>query len=234
MRESFIPELGFINDNYCKANFINKMEYLMKFNDRLDNAGITNEQIKYYWKTFVKGHHRNWQRRKFDSVWWFCKRKNGAIIPLSKYTVIRHLLGEYWIAKEMAGKTDYFVIDLDFDSENPLGNRYDVITKIFPNPIPLRSSESGGIHLYYFLDWMYWKTEIPKMIMGLLTKNGISLSPGFIELFPGTINHLRLPLGMDSVILAPKTLLPLNLSLSESIEYIREFSTMNKINLYGL
>lgn len=133
----------------------------------------------------------------------------------------------------MPGKSDYFVIDLDYEFSNSIEARYAQVVSILGPPIPITSSASRGVHLYYFLREDAWRPEISKAVKKVLTNAGVILRPGYCELFPGTIDHLRLPLGRGSVVLNVTTMAPLGLNLADSIKYFisnRQLATINPFN----
>jgi hypothetical protein len=77
-------------------------------------------------------------------------------------------------------------------------------------PLIFRSSWSHGVHAYLFLDGDYPSIEITDRVRGLLKTRGVLDSPILDHrLHPHRTHGLRLPLGLGSALLDPKTLRPM-------------------------
>jgi hypothetical protein len=206
------------------------MRKRIPFTNRLDELGITAEELQFYRDSFVKGNNRYWRNDGDIFGWRQIKRKDDQYVPLDKYAIAKHLQEEYWVARRMPGKTDYFCIDIDFDNDDSLIERYNSIISIIPNPLVVSSSYSGGLHLYYFLDKDEWRNQISEVISEWLISNNITIQPRKFELFPGSIDHLRLPFGLGSTVLNPDSLQPLGLSLKECLAAVKNHPRKSLIN----
>ncbi len=202
------------------------------FSKRLSDLGISDSDFELYMNLFVLVPGRVWLKKFRIFPWQHLKNIHAQKpIPLTKYHIAKHLQGEYWIARALPKYTDFFCIDLDCGisaaSLRDLNERYDRVRKLLGNPVVFQSSESGGLHLYYWTDYGL-KDFLGKVLNRFLSQNGLALKGGVIETFPGTIDHLRLPLGRDSHLLDPETLRPLGLPLKESLQYVKD----NKVSSY--
>lgn len=162
--------------------------------------------------------------------------------PISSAELIRHLEGEIVCAtgaapvdRSIVGEslgtghmTRWFVVDLDADAMGHHGagtlfTRYDAVCAIFGVPHLLhRSSDSGGLHLRYFLK--HW-TRLEDLrdprgrggtLNQLLHGHGLHEKPGSVEFYPrgkyqqSLGNRLRLPFGVGSRLLDPYDHSPLS------------------------
>jgi hypothetical protein len=76
--------------------------------------------------------------------------------------------------------------------------------------LAFRSSWSHGIHAYWFLDREHPSEAICARVRGLLDKAGLLDTPGLDErIHPDASSGLRLPLGLGSKLLNPRTLRPM-------------------------
>jgi hypothetical protein len=185
--------------------------------------GITQVEFEFYWNTFVQGWHRYWKKKNtgnpFDG-WFAANNRAGEPIPLDEYKIFHHLAGDYWTAKRPPGITDFFAIDVDVHDFGGLDERCHALIRTIGPGLVIRSSDSGGVHIYWGLPYKMSSKELGTLLEKILALAGLDIQLGFIETFPGSVPHLRLPLGRGSVILSPTTLRPLNLSLRHSIRYI--------------
>lgn len=192
------------------------------FKDRLAALEISEHEFQLYWDLVVQSKTRYWKRHSYERDWFQVQKGEDQVIPLDKYQVVRHLTGEFWIAKQAPGITDFFVIDLDYDEGSDIHERYRAVCGVFGVPVVVRSSNSMGLHLYYFLQYRMERFELGETIGLLLENAGVELSGGLVETFPGTIDHLRLPLGLDSLVLDPVNLQTVGLMPGDSIEWMAE------------
>ena len=185
----------------------------------LTELDITRKEFDFYWDTFVKYGKKYWVRKRYDENWYQVKR-NGIDIPLTQNAVLNHLKGNYWIGKQMPGKTGFFVIDLDFDIDTSLNKRFNMVTEVFPNPLIIQSSASKGLHLYYFLENEEYTDRLSMALQNKLIKRNIKPEGGKIEIFPGNCGSLRLPFGKDSTIIDPDTFHTVGYTLEESFTIV--------------
>jgi hypothetical protein len=196
------------------------------FSQRLAEIGMSQADFDYYEKTFVV--RRGDYYLKTESGW--IKGKKPEF--LTKYYIIRHLQKEIIVGRTSPDLINYFCIDLDNKNHLlSLRERYDTINRIFGCPLVIRSSSSGGLHLYYFIKT---KKGIDKKYLAALLRQifncaGVELTRGSYEIFPGIIHQLRLPLGVGSTLLDSNTLEPLDWDLHNQIEYISQYRKTNKI-----
>jgi len=111
------------------------------------------------------------------------------------------LRGCYWGAETRHG-----VIDIDIDSRYHNAQELTKLVYKFASVglilTPYQSSNSGGWHLYYFLDDWTPSGEIEQTIKEWLKTLGYVLQSGTLEVFPSG-NALRLPLQQGFAWLAP-------------------------------
>nr|MBC8193412.1 hypothetical protein [FCB group bacterium] len=171
----------------------------------------------YYWKIFV-GVSRRF-RRKYDpnrKGWPIAWNKAKNPYPIQYDDVLDHLKGKNWVSVEQRDFSPLFCIDIDFKAKN-FKKRYLDMVEILPNPLVVRSSESRGLHLYYFITNKASKRSIHESVKFLMASNGLMEKPGKYEIFPGVTTFLRLPFGEGSFLVDPITLESLNLDLYETI-----------------
>jgi hypothetical protein len=156
-----------------------------------------------------------------DSGW----RSAKIGVSLTHYQLLGHLKGDRWIATGarwnpsigLRGRhqTRSFVIDLDFGSD--LLDRFDTVSSLLGIPSLLfRSSHSGGLHAWYFLESavdlfrLKDKQGTGGAVAKLLRGGGIAERSGAVEIYPaGKLrngprgNRLRLPFGAESCLLDP-------------------------------
>ncbi|MCH7498177.1 MAG: hypothetical protein IH971_10040 [Candidatus Marinimicrobia bacterium] len=195
---------------------------------RLTQAGIGEDDLTYFIDTFVQPPGRYWYKSDYKSPWQFVKSKTGIPIGVKEYENLRHLVGDIWVAKCCPGKTDFICIDIDNKGPVPVMIRYIEVCSLFHVPaIVFRSSKSGGLHVYYFFPTKVWRDPLKNWL-----QNRISGLPQFdipLEYLPGNLDHLRLPLGRDSILLSPQTLEPMGLTLKESLDYIKQYRKQNEL-----
>jgi hypothetical protein len=123
----------------------------------------------------------------------------------------QHLEGRCWVAVTRADATRILSLDLDCkggpDPEGEMLKRYDRIRRIMPEPVVFQSSNSRGLHLYWFT-----AEEIPTepavtLLSRVLAEQGVQVGRGTCEVRPTTGQCLRLPLGAESALLMPDSLL---------------------------
>jgi hypothetical protein len=195
--------------------------------------GLTADELTLFFDILVKGNNQYWVKRLFDVEWRQPKTRRGGIIPLNEYILVRHLTGDFWIAKKAPGVTDFFAVDIDSHKYSDVKARYRAVANVFGPGLPIMSSCSGGIHAYWFLAKRTSATSLGSLIGELLMLGGIKSMPGFVETFPGTIDHLRLPLGKGSEILHHVNLESRGLTLCQSIRFIAENRSRFTVNLSG-
>jgi hypothetical protein len=143
-----------------------------------------------------------WIIRKENKGWKYRKYK-----PISNMEVVDHLNQQYHVG--IYRKTSsYFFLDLDNKSHPtkfilPLEERFTKVSSSFPvSPQIIQSSDSKGLHAYYFFDKSYLVDQIKPIIIRRLQRMGIILEDGQYELFPTFKgNGHRLPFGKDSFLL---------------------------------
>jgi hypothetical protein len=200
------------------------MAIQIKFKQRLANLKISLEEFDFFGNTFIKESHPFWIKQYEHSPWYQPKNRNKESFPINRYAVVRHLSQEYWVARDIPKETDFFCIDLDVHETESLYKLYEQIKIIIGIPLVFQSSKSGGLHLYYFLERSFKRKWLAVQLKQVFDNRHITLKPGLIETFPGfNHQHLRLPLGKDSVLLDPSNLSLISQSLQESIQYVKYY-----------
>jgi hypothetical protein len=96
-----------------------------------------------------------------------------------------------------AEKTRFAVLDIDAESKYHNTLQLERLTQILDEanlrPAVYQSSESGGWHLYLFLDDWEICADIEQVLRAWLTVNDFEIRGGTLEVFPSK-NGLRLPL----------------------------------------
>jgi hypothetical protein len=193
----------------------------MALGEKLQVLGISEEDFKFYSEVFIQ----NWQRymtMKDDEDWQVIKSKTGKFIKLHDHVVAYHLLGKYWLGV-LAPEVPWYLC-IDIDASHSLPSIYRIVRDWVPHPIVFQSSDSKGLHVYAFRDFDFpiRANKLIRITSTELKIRGVKMAPGICEVFPAPNKFLRLPLGKGSFLLDPNTLTPMNLSLGQSIKFIKE------------
>jgi len=192
----------------------------MSLNEKIEMLGISEEGFELYCQTFVK----NWSQYRIKETespgWYLVKSRTGRPVHLRREAIADHLYGKYWVSIFAPEVPRYLPFDID---QSPAQLQiYRAITYWANDLLTFRSSETGGLHAYVFLPPAFpirWD-KLLKITEIELRKMGIELAPGTCELPLNPKLSLRLPLGRQSCLVHPKTLLPLDLNLGDAINYI--------------
>ena len=168
---------------------------------------ITPEHIRIYSDWFVD------ERSHFH-----CKYLDGERFPhrprrLTDNDIERHLRGDFWVAVLRAPSTRILAVDLDAkggstEARRAMLKRYRIITEILAPSLVVRSSTSGGLHLYWFLTDAVNTTSLVAIVARRFREAGLDVKSAAVEIRPTTTQCLRLPLGRGSMLLQPNTLEP--------------------------
>lgn len=139
---------------------------------------------------------------------------------LSRKKLSEYFADTYYIAgKRFNGRTSYLLIDVDACSpyHPEMGDRFGDLLEALEGvglvrPVIVRSSDSGGLHLYFPLGEQVKTWWTAKQLHDYLLHQGFTLRGGTLELFPNPkekeaqYNGHRLPLQAGSFLLNPHTL----------------------------
>jgi len=187
--------------------------------EKLQAAGLSQEDCEFYCRQFASC-RRPYIKRKDDS-WRYCKYHS-----LQDDQIADHLAEINTYGTTSGPETDYIVIDIDLhdnsiNSKKDFHKRLERIYELFPASVLIRSSSSGGIHLYQFFEDHHPLQDVLQFTENRLRHASLYLAPGRIELFPRENRGLRLPLGKDSYLLDPETLTRASASKAEDVFYLR-------------
>ena len=193
----------------------------MPLGEKLQALGISQEDFNFYSELFIQNRQR-YMTKKDDEDWLVTKSKTGKFIKLHDHVVAYHLLGKYWLAVLAPEVPLHLCIDID--ASHSLPSIYRIVRDWVPHPIVFQSSDSKGLHVYAFrnFDFPIRANKLIRITSTELKIRGVKTAPGICEVFPAPNKFLRLPLGKGSCLLDPNTLTPMDLSLRESIEFIKE------------
>jgi hypothetical protein len=214
---------------------------------QLAAVGISMADFAFF-RRFI-GHNFSFITKKEGRDWSLHQR-----VPLNNALLVSHLLGRRWVgtgcrwdASVRRFVTDYVAIDLDQRGDiDDLIARYDrVLAALGPPTFVFRSSEYGGLHLYYLLAEPIELHRLRRpdgrhgAVMELLAAHDLIESNGSIEVYPrghyrvrGTMNRLRLPFGRGCTLLDPDSLLPYaRAKAARSLEVARQFFEDEKVEL---
>jgi hypothetical protein len=207
---------------------------------KLVRLGLSATDLGFLIERFV-GHPWDFGVRRVgdDDAGWRMLRR----FPLTARDLVRHLGGERWVAtgarrdpNSRRHIADYFAADIDNngDARDVLGRFDRVVQALGPPTLVFRSSDSGGLHVYWFLTEPadLHRLRPPRkggLVRALLAAHGESEAAGRVELFPrgsyrlyGPQTRLRLPFGAQSRLLDPTDLLPLTPRPAHDLVYVRE------------
>ena len=194
--------------------------------DRLVIIGLSLTDFAFFLARFI-GHR--WQFIKSQPSGDWSSRKNEY---LTDWLLVRHLAGDIvvgtgcrWNDERRIFCTPYVIIDVDHNGdEADLNARYSrVIAALGAPTYVVKSSDSGGLHVYYFLTrseplhaLRAWNGRDGD-VMRLLEAEGLREENGSIEVYPrghykdrGQQNRVRAPFGVGSCLLDPVTLSPIS------------------------
>ena len=148
-----------------------------------------------------------------DKGWTTIKSKSGKPVPLKLDAVKRAYKSGRAVGKRFGKLTNYLMLDIDINS--PFHPRNQGLSKILnameslglTRYIIVRSSQSGGLHIYFPLAEPVYSYAIANAAHAVLTQAGIEIKGGICELFPNKKayeaehNGHRLPLQAGSYIL---------------------------------
>jgi len=106
-----------------------------------------------------------------------------------------HLAGGRSIGMRGADLIQYLMIDIDCHQGEPIQDQLQILMNTFRNSgYPFRSSKSGGVHFYIFLDKLTPRTQAREAMRNKLFSIGY---PGAdkVEIFPWSSRGHRLPFG---------------------------------------
>ena len=160
--------------------------------------------------------HRNSPIRKTDG-WFTCKNYLTDDLLISLWNSLTDIIGV-----RFGPKTKYCLLDIDIDSphhprnSNNLRNILGCLEDVgLIDPVPIQSSDSGGLHIYYFLPEEVPTFGLASFLSATLINAGFEIKKGHLEIFPNpktyidTENHReyskynghRLPLQQGSYLL---------------------------------
>lgn len=190
----------------------------------LNKAGLSMEQFEFYKAQFASNRHPYLVPGNKT-----VKFLHGQEKGLTDMQIARHLAGLGDYGSSSGSFTDYFALDIDnhdhsLESIRDFEERLQNALRLFPAATLIRSSDSGGVHLYQFLDEPVPLAELRRYVEKRLNRHGLVLESGKYELFPSTTMCMRLPLGKSSYILDIETLNRINTSKSQDIWFIQNIS----------
>lgn len=139
-------------------------------------------------------------------------------------------------------ETNRLVLDLDSRSQYHPHNateRFNHLLLVLEDELNLcglvivRSSKSGGLHLYYPLPKPRRSKTVYRAVLQVLEKHNFDVRDGQIEIFPKvdhqgkSLQGLRLPLQTGSYLLDPLTLEPISQHPDEFLSKIRDAKPLN-------
>ena len=191
------------------------------FEEKLKILSITEYEFQSFFELFVQNPHR-YMIKKEGEEWQVVKTKNGRFLRLDKNVVAYHLMKRYWIATFAPEVSHHLCIDIDVSPKFTLV--YNTVRDWIPRSIVILSSDRKCVHVYAFIhhNFPIRSDKLLTIASKELDIRGIITARGTCEVFPAPNRYLRLPLGKGSCLLDPQTLTPMNLTLAESIRFIKE------------
>jgi hypothetical protein len=196
-----------------------------KAKDRLTMIGLAIIDFAFFVARFI-GHRWQYIERVPDGGWFSAGRR-----PLDDWRLVRHLAGDIVIGTgcrydrdRQSLCTPYVVIDVDHNGDDADQRlRYDGVVAALGAPTyVVRSSSSGGLHVYYFLTRAEHLHALRSFdgrngdVIRLLAAQGLREEKGRIEVYPrgqykhrGQQSRIRAPFGAGSCLLDGLTLQPI-------------------------
>ena len=146
---------------------------------------------------------------------------SGKKVPLVLGTVESHYRRGILLGKRFGKLTNYLMLDIDINSVfHPNNSGFQSVLEVLERLglcryLIVRSSTSGGIHLYFPLPEPVNSWQLASTVHSALTASGISITGGQCELFPNKksfnaeFNGHRLPL-QDGSFLLDKDFCPIS------------------------
>jgi hypothetical protein len=215
--------------------------------DRLASIGLALIDFAFLVARFI-GHRFDYIIRRGDSGWVFLDGRY-----LSDWSLVRHLGGDiivgtgcrYDAARRILA-TPYIAVDIDHAGDaTDLRDRYDRVLQALGRPsYVLRSSDSGGLHVYYLLTRAENLHVLRSFdgcrgdVMRLLRARGVREEKGRIEVYPrgqykdrGPQPRLRAPFGAGSGVLDVETLEPVAGAGAQSLVWARDSFERGKVRV---
>lgn len=175
--------------------------------------------------------------------------------PVTPALLLGHFRGEWALGGVFAGEAPLLVHDLDnpggkhgsADIDADLMARVAVVRRAQPSAVWVRSSASGGLHAWTFLDEAHPLRALAHLahtrlvgaasgspeILHRLARAGVQGVPGFVELLPQLFEQggvIRAPLGPGSALL-DDAMRPLALSPGQAVAHLCEQARARRLSL---
>lgn len=135
--------------------------------------------------------HRNSPIRKTDG-WFTCKNYLTDDLLISLWNSPTDIIGV-----RFGPKTKYCLLDIDIDSphhprnSNNLRNILGCLEDVgLIDPVPIQSSDSGGLHIYYFLPELVPTFGLASLLSNTLISAGFDIKKGYLEIFPNPKTYI--------------------------------------------
>lgn len=144
--------------------------------------------------------------------------------PLNDKRVAEHFNGQYWIGVASGTWSRSLILDIDkhrWVSQGELDEKTEAALAAFSaKPLAFQSSDSGGRHLFWFVEQPIYKARLRSLAHERLRSAGLKC-PRDIEIFPAASNEkcLRLPLGARSYLLNDH-LEPVKLNTKDALQRV--------------
>ena len=129
--------------------------------------------------------HRSSPIRKIDG-WFTCKNYLTDDLLISLWNSLTDIIGV-----RFGPKTKYCLLDIDINSphhprnSNNLKNILGCLEDVgLIDPVPIQSSDSGGLHIYYFLPEKVPTFGLASFLSATLINAGFEIKKGHLEIFP--------------------------------------------------
>ncbi|MDE5071770.1 MAG: hypothetical protein O4806_07875, partial [Trichodesmium sp. St5_bin8] len=135
--------------------------------------------------------HRYSYIRKIDH-WFTCKNYLSDDLLVSLWRSPTDVVGV-----RFGSKTKYCLLDIDIDSphhprnSNNLRNIFGCLEDVgLIKPVPIQSSDSGGLHIYYFLPEEVPTFGLSSFLSATLINAGFEIKKGHLEIFPNPKTYI--------------------------------------------
>lgn len=143
---------------------------------------------------------------------------------LKDQDIASHLEGNQCVAVYRADATKILAVELagqaERDSDSAVLRKFDRLRHIMPKPLVFGSRGNRTVSLYWLLSESVPTDAAFRMLAHHFTENGVKMDS--CQLRPSTTAWLRLPLGMDNLLLNADTLNP-EIDASQSVSRALEF-----------
>ena len=187
--------------------------------NHVDLPGITDPILRRFKEAYLPAYRDpHYERRPEWGGGWKAVDRGGYI---TEAHLRNHLARRFTLGYPGHCFTKWVCADVDRhhgESDFQVYGKADQIIGCFPNAqaFPVQSSNSGGVHLYYFLPKPAWSPRAAGYFHDQLVQNGIA----DVEVYPMGESNFRVPFGEGSSLLDPDDWVPVRDNVGSLLAFL--------------